>query len=162
MMAAPPLYLPIPPDAGTTLWHGTIMGRGFAAHALPTALDALGCPDMSATSPYVRVSPYGILSRASETSMAKPVPVRSSGRSNDLLPPDRYSPICASASARTSVSRCSMGSRLSVGRYTRAMRPSPSSATLRVPMIVRNECMQGPVIWRPHARAPFIPFPEAP
>ncbi len=79
------------------------MGRGFQAHAVPTALDAPGCPDEAAISPYVRVSPYGTEETALETSIEKSVPVRRSGRSKRLRLPDRYSPICPSASARASV-----------------------------------------------------------
>ena len=42
--------LPIAPSLRTTRWHGTTRGRGFRAHAVPTARTARGLPTSSATS----------------------------------------------------------------------------------------------------------------
>ena len=83
----------MPPEDGSTLWQGMTIGRGLQAQAVPTALYAPGCPDASAISLYVRVSPYGISDTASRTSLKKSVPENDRGRSNSILLPDRYSPI---------------------------------------------------------------------
>ena len=51
------LFTPIPqenppiPDDDTARWQGTTIGRLFLPHAVPTALQALGCPILSAISP---------------------------------------------------------------------------------------------------------------
>ena len=64
-----------------------------------------------------------------------------SGRSNTFLLPERYSFTWAAVSDRTEVSFSSMGSRFWLGRYNAVIRPEPSSATLTLPMRVRNVWM---------------------
>ena len=64
----------MPPSLRITLWQGIIGGRGFFAIAFATARTALGCPDIAATCRYVRVSPYGILTKAHHTSRWNGVP----------------------------------------------------------------------------------------
>src|SRR5690242_13847198 len=59
-----PVRLPFDP---ITRWHGTMMPIGLWPLARPTARNAPGDPICRAISPYDRVSPYGIVSRASHT-----------------------------------------------------------------------------------------------
>lgn len=113
----------MPPELGTTRWHGMMIGMTFSAHTVPTARYALGEPTASATSPYVLVSPYGMSCSASSTATLNSVPPYDRGRSNPLRLPERYSFTWAAASERTSVSRSSMAGRFWQGRYSAVTLP---------------------------------------
>ena len=60
------------------------MPIGLWPLASPTARKAAGDPICSAISPYVRVSPYGIVSSASQTRRWNAVPTRSRSRSKSI------------------------------------------------------------------------------
>jgi hypothetical protein len=75
----------------TTLWHGKIIGNGLAPQAFPAALYALLEPTISASSPYVLLSPEGIRLIAAHILFLKGViPSRSNGPVNPWLPHEKY------------------------------------------------------------------------
>lgn len=78
---------------------------GFRLFALPTARLAAGRPIAAASSPYERVTPYGMRSSACQTRRWKPLPSGASGRSNTVRSPAKYARSCAAARASTGVVR---------------------------------------------------------
>jgi len=66
-----------------------MIGSGFSAQTVPTARDAPGWPDSSATCEYVRVSPYGMREMADRTSLRNSVPSTRVSTSKSLMAPDR-------------------------------------------------------------------------
>jgi hypothetical protein len=48
--SVPPRYCPTPPPDGSTRWHGTTIGSGLVASALPVARNAAGLPARAAIS----------------------------------------------------------------------------------------------------------------
>ena len=63
----PPGWLPRPPDAAMTRWHGTRIGTGLDARHTPTARCARGMPMRSASAAYVVTSPAGTSRTMSHT-----------------------------------------------------------------------------------------------
>ncbi|MCQ2972364.1 MAG: hypothetical protein MJ209_03645 [archaeon] len=70
--SSPVLYPPKPPSVRsdlTVLWHGMMIGKGFLAKSLPTALYALGLSINFAKEAYVLIFPFLILNCVVRTSL---------------------------------------------------------------------------------------------
>ena len=76
---------------------------GLSPLAAPTARTALGLPMDRARSPYETVWPNGMTVSSVQTWRWNSVPESCSGRSNSFREPSKYSDICLTPSAHTTV-----------------------------------------------------------